>query len=298
MGPKNLPPIENLLAFEALAKLRSVKAVGEELSVTPSAITHRIRQLERHFNQDLFAKPDFSLTSFGANYLEYVGRALSILRQHPGSHDRGERVTLKIAAPPTFSRQLLLPRLANFRHHHPEIELVLSVLNPLSVGLASDVDVAISFGTRPLPERESIHLLSDDVTPVTSPEFAHHFGPFGELEDVVSLQRARLIRCPLEPWTTWFRGHEVLLEEPQEGFQFDDLGLVLDAAALGFGIGLMRLGLLAGWLETGRLIRLSSRSFRSPHSYFVCWSPGALERRECALFVEWMSQVFKPSGAH
>ena len=45
MTTARIPPIQGLLAFEALARLRSVTLAGEELSVTPSAVSHRIRQL-------------------------------------------------------------------------------------------------------------------------------------------------------------------------------------------------------------------------------------------------------------
>ena len=42
-----IPPIQCLLTFEALARLRSVTQAAEELCVTPSAVSHRIKQLGR-----------------------------------------------------------------------------------------------------------------------------------------------------------------------------------------------------------------------------------------------------------
>jgi predicted transcriptional regulator len=36
-----IPPIQCLLAFEALARLRNMTHVAEELHVTPSAVSHR-----------------------------------------------------------------------------------------------------------------------------------------------------------------------------------------------------------------------------------------------------------------
>ena len=40
------------------------------------------------------------------------------------------------------------------------------------------------------------------------------------------------------------------------GSQFNDIGLVLDAAVAGFGVALMRLQLGVAWLDSGRLVRL------------------------------------------
>ena len=38
-----IPPIQCLLTFEALARLRSVTQAAEELCVTPSAVSHRVK---------------------------------------------------------------------------------------------------------------------------------------------------------------------------------------------------------------------------------------------------------------
>lgn len=40
MSGRRLPPLNMLRAFEAAARLRSFKRAAEELSVTPTAISH------------------------------------------------------------------------------------------------------------------------------------------------------------------------------------------------------------------------------------------------------------------
>jgi LysR family transcriptional regulator, glycine cleavage system transcriptional activator len=76
-----IPPIHCLQSFEGLARLRSVSLVAEELSVTPSAVSHSIRQLESQLGVKLFARADFSLTPDGAAYLAQVHTALKALAQ-------------------------------------------------------------------------------------------------------------------------------------------------------------------------------------------------------------------------
>ena len=60
---KRIPPIQCLLTFEALARLRSVTQAAEELFVTPSAVSHRVKQLEQIIGTKLFGRADFSLTT-------------------------------------------------------------------------------------------------------------------------------------------------------------------------------------------------------------------------------------------
>jgi DNA-binding transcriptional LysR family regulator len=135
-------------------------------------------------------------------------------------------------------------------------------------------------------------LQSDEVCPVCSPEYLDEAGPFDGFDTLADVQRARLIRCPIEPWRTWFAAHRIMLDEPSAGSQFNDIGLVLDAAVAGFGVALMRLRLGASWLDGGRLVRLSGKHVPSPHHYFLCWKPGALDRWECAAFTEWVRRAF------
>ncbi len=291
MAVQRTPSMPGLLAFEALARLRSVTLAAEALHVTPSAVSHRIRQLESQLGVALFSRADFSLTHDGAAYLQRVREALAMLQQVPGRGGPGAATRLRVAVTPTFSRQLLLPRLASFRHAYPDIDLVLQVAIPmLDVG-AEDADIELRFGTGPYPDREAVLLCSDEVTPVCSPDYLHEAGPFDGFDTPEAVARARLIRCPLEPWRTWFTASGIALDEPSTGSQFNDIGLVLDAAVAGFGVALMRLQLGAGWLDSGRLVRLSRRQVVSPHHYFLCWKRGTLDRWECAAFVDWLRRA-------
>jgi LysR family transcriptional regulator, glycine cleavage system transcriptional activator len=288
MTAPRIPPIQCLLAFEAVARLRSVSVASEELSVTPSAVSHRIRQLESGLGLKLFMRADFGLTSDGATYLAQVRTALKALEQPPGPADAVGVTRLRLAVTPTFSRQILLPRLALFRHAYPEIELTLQVSIPLLNVTAEDADLEVRFGTGGFGDVAELRILSDEVFPVCSPEYLHEFGPFDGFDTALAVSRARLIRSPLEPWRTWFDACGIAMPEPRAGAQFNDVGLTLDAAVAGFGVALARSKLGLAWLDSGRLIRLSTRSVPSPHHHYLCWKPGTLERWECAAFVDWL----------
>jgi DNA-binding transcriptional LysR family regulator len=293
MAAQRPPSISGLQAFEALARLRSVTLAGEDLNVTPSAISHRIKQLEAQLGVSLFGRSDFTLSHEGADYLPRVREALNLLQQVPRGAVRSSGARLRVAVTPTFSRQVLLPRLALFRHAYPEIDLVLQVTIPMLNVLAEEADIEVRFGPGPhaqFIDRESVHLASDMVTPVCSPDYLNEAGPFDNFDTADDVARARLIRSPLEPWRTWFTACGIAQDEPLAGSQFNDIGLVLDAAVAGFGVALMRLQLGTAWLDSGRLVRLSSRQVVSPHHYFLCWKPGANERWECAAFIDWLRQ--------
>lgn len=293
MATARIPPINCLLSFEALARLRSVSQAADELSVTPSAVSHRMRQLESQLGLKLFERGDFSLTPDGTAYLGQVRSALKLLAP-PSQARRSPGMTqLRLAVTPTFSRQILLPKLALFRHAYPDVELILQVSIPLLNITAESADLELRYGHGAYPGLESKRVLSDEVFPVCSPEYQHEFGPFDGFDTAERISRARLIRSPLEPWRTWFDACGIDLPEPREGSQFNDVGLMLDAAVAGFGVALSRSKLGMAWVDSGRLVRLSPHSVPSPHHHFICWKPGTLERWECAAFVDWLDEALR-----
>ena len=56
---RKLPPFAAVRAFEAAARLGSIKKASEELHLTASAISHQIRALEDYLDQDTIAEIDF-----------------------------------------------------------------------------------------------------------------------------------------------------------------------------------------------------------------------------------------------
>ena len=290
---RRIPPIHCLTTFEALARLRNATQAAEELSVTPSAVSHRIRQLESLLGTKLFARGDFSLSAAGAAYLVHVRTGLQALQKVPGREPELGTTQLRLAVTPTFSRQILLPKLALFRHAYPDVELILQVSIPFRDVKAEDCDLEIRFGLGAYPDVEQARILSDTAYPACSPEYLNEFGPFDGFETAEEVGRAHLIRSPLEPWSTWFKACGINLPEPREGAQFNDVGLMLDAAVSGFGVALTRHKLGAAWIDNGRLVRLSPRSVASPHHHFICWKPGTLERWECAAFVDWLKPALQ-----
>jgi DNA-binding transcriptional LysR family regulator len=287
-GAKRIPPIQCLLTFEALARLRSVTQAAEELFVTPSAVSHRVKQLEQIIGTKLFGRADFSLTTEGSEYLAHVREGLATLQKFPGtagqSANPGKR-KLRLAVTPTFSRSILIPRLRQFTEAYPEIELTLQVSIPLLDVVAEDADLMVRFGTGRYADVEHVCLMQDEVTPLASPAYVREHGPFETPEDLVG---EALLRSPLEPWRTWFAANQQDWPEPLEGSQFNDIGLMCDAAAAGMGVALVRIKLGAPWLDNGSLVRLYERNVASPHAHYLCWRTGMMDRWECAAFADWL----------
>jgi len=290
MSAVRIPPIQCLVTFEALARLRSVTQASEELCVTPSAVSHRVRQLEEILGTKLFGRADFSLTTEGSEYLAHVREGLATLQKFPSASASPGKRKLRLAVTPTFARSLLIPRLRQFTDAYPEIDLTLQVSIPLLDVVAEDADLMVRFGAGRYADMEYVCLTKDEVTPLASPAYVRENGPF---ESAADLESAALLRSPLEPWRTWFAANNLDWPEPVDGSQFNDIGLMCDCAAAGMGVALVRLRLGAPWLEDGSLVRLGTseaylRNVPSPHAHYLCWRTGAMDRWEVTAFSDWL----------
>ena len=80
---QRVPPLHLLIAFESAARLGSFARAAEELSVTPSAVSHRIKNLEELWGEDLFVRSNAALrlTAAGTRYQRNVQDALKSLNE-------------------------------------------------------------------------------------------------------------------------------------------------------------------------------------------------------------------------
>ena len=155
--------------------------------------------------------------------------------------------------------------------------------------VAEDADLTVRFGTGRYADVEHICLLKDEVTPLASPAYMR--ANTARSRAPQDLEGVPLLRSPLEPWRTWFAAHDLDWPEPNDGSQFNDIGLMCDAAAVGMGVALVRLKLAAPWLENGTLVAaVPAASVPSPHAHYLCWRTGTMERWECAAFAEWLKK--------
>jgi DNA-binding transcriptional LysR family regulator len=286
----SVPPLHLLLAFEACARHASFAHAAVELNVTPSAVSHRIRDLEENLGEKLFVRSGrrVELTIAGARYLDDVRDALERLARlaRPKLGDR-TRERLRIVSPPTFARQLLAPRLGAFYAANPAIDTELSLSIPFSDVKAADADVEIRFGDGRFPGFTPRKLFDETLFPVASVAYARKLAPRGAVtpEDIAG---AVLLRNPRDAWRDWFGIAGLDIAEPRTGPLFNDLGLLVEAAAQGQGVALARSVLARAWLDSRAVVRLSSLEAPSKNAYYLMVSEANKDRHAVRAFVDWI----------
>ena len=288
-GP--VPGFHLLLAFEACARHGSFARAARELNVTPSAVSHRIRDLEQSVGEPLFVRGAgrVSLTIAGARYLDGVREALERLAglARPALGER-TRERLRIVSPPTFARQLLAPRLASFAAAHPAVELEMSLSIPFSEVKAAEADVEIRFGDGRFHGPPARKLFDEMLFPVASAAYARRLAPHGA-PTPADIARADLLRNPRDAWRDWFAAAGIDAPEPRGGPLFNDLGLLVEAAAQGQGVALARSVLARAWLDSRAVVRLSPIEAPSRNAYYVLVEDAVAQRPAVRAFVDWLT---------
>ena len=288
-----LPPVHALSAFEAAARHNSFALAADELCITPSALSHRIRLLEDFVGERLFIRDgrSFALSEFGRRYLDVVRGALRPLTDFPmPSRAAPVQPRVKVTLPPTFARYMFVPRLAEFTRLHPEVVVEVFLSVPLYDLSLSESDVEVRFGAGNYPGIITEKLFEEPAFAVASPAYLARIGP---LHSPADLRRATLLRSALEPWQPWFEAAGLDWQEPSAGLRVDDLGLLLEAIRHGYGVGLTRRHFAESALASGKVVRLFDTELASPpHAYDLVYEKPAHERSAVASFIAWMKATF------
>jgi len=282
-----LPPLETFRFFEAAARHLNFTQAAKEMHVTHGAVSQRIKRLEEHLGTRLFQRSGrgMQLTDEGRRLLERVRAAISEIAEgveaiRPGNTDR----TLTISTVPCFAAYWLLPRLADFNEHHPDIQVNIRAALSLTDFTRDSVDMAVRFGGGTWPGLISIKLYDEDLVPVCRPGFRGGRLPRAPGD----LLKVPLLHDERQPWSMWFKAVGLDYRDAGQGPRYSDQTLLLQAAIGGLGIALARASLVQAELESGRLVRLFSQSVRTRYSYFIVYPQGSGNTEKIQVFQKWL----------
>jgi len=141
---RTLPPLVALRSFESAARHLSFKDAAEELSVTPSAVSHQIHNLETYLGVRLFHRMNRALRLSGAGeaYVQKVRMAFDQIEQATRDlTSAAEADVLTLSAPPSLTATWLVPRLKAFREQFPGFDVRVK-------GTMDDIDYAATTSMR------------------------------------------------------------------------------------------------------------------------------------------------------
>lgn len=291
-----LPSLDLLRGFEAAARHLSFTRAAAELHVTQSAVSRQIKTLEEQLGISLFRRLNRALllTEEGQALSRAVAVALGGIEQAVARlSSAAERRPITVTTSVGFAALWLVPRLAQLRAAHPDIDIRLAASNEMADLQRDRIDVAIRFCEPNAAPVGAVPLVGEDVFPVASPRLlrdrAHPLRTPADLKHHVLLHFDNALgEWPWLTWQEWLVALKVPGLEPAGTLLFSHYDQLVRAAIDGEGVGLGRAPLVERFLKNGELVAPFQDRVTTTRRYFVIVAPAAAGQRRVKQFVDWL----------
>lgn len=269
--------LELYRVFKEVAEAGNITAAAQTLFISQSAVSQSIKQLEAELQTRLFARNSrgVTLTADGRMLYEYVRSAMGLLEtgEEKLSQSRDLQMGhLTIGASDTVTSQFLLPYLDRFHRQYPAIHIqIISGRSHKVLGLLQSGKVDIAFASTPqeAASLETFPCLTTHSIFVAGAEYPCDFDHVYSLEEIarfplILLERKASSRLYLEKYFLQNGLH--LNPEIELGAR----SLLVDLAAIGFGVAGVTEEFVRRELENGRLRKLRTSFDIPPRSVDLC----------------------------
>jgi LysR family transcriptional regulator, glycine cleavage system transcriptional activator len=299
---RKLPPLRALHAFEAAARHRSFAAAANELGVTPTAISHQIRQLEAACGVKLFQRRPrpLLLTSAGTrlypalrNGFDALAAAVALLAEE------GAQTPLRVTGPNAFVSKWLVPRLPKWRDENPTVALEIVGTDAVLDVRAGATDVAIRYARRPPLDVMAHEVFRDTFIPVCSPRLMQQHGA---IERAADLMRFPLIHYdwinsdPDAPtWRQWLALARSIDPDfnPLEkawNLSFSEELHAIDAVIGGQGVAICSDVVVSNELRSGQLVKAHPLALPG-YGFYLVSMPHSPQAAVIEAFSTWMRAI-------
>lgn len=285
-----LPPVSDLLAFEAAARHTSMSRAAEELHRTQSAVSRQIRQLELQLGMALFhrVRQRVVLSDVGRVYaadVRVVLQQLSAATQKAMSWSDGAGL-LNLAVLPTLGARWLIPRLGDFAARYPDVTVNIAARSEPFDFSQVPLDAAIHFGAPHWAGAVCEFLMHEQVVPLCSPGYRarHSITQVQDLSGVVLLQQTTR---PTQ-WADWLEQLGADAVHALRGPRFEQFAMIAQAAVCGLGAALLPRFLVETEIASGALVELFPQALTSTDAYYLVYPESRAQASLVRAFRDWI----------
>jgi LysR family glycine cleavage system transcriptional activator len=283
---RDLPFLNGVRAFEAAARHGGFAKAAEELHVTAPAISRMVKLLEERMGVPLFHRRanGLALTLAGERYSTGLGPILDALAALTAevTAEAGPP-TLTVGVGPTFAIRWLIPRLADFRAEHPEIDVHITT-GGITAPFSDKWTCGISLGDGVWPGLMAEPLVAADLLPVCAPALAERLKSPSDLaaESLIRVQHAP------EDWPRWLAAAQAAAPSvygPEVGYY----GQAIQAALDGVGVAMGIRPYVDDDLAAGRLVAPFPLSIPKGSQWYLVHRPNRLDEPSFKVFRDWIT---------
>ena len=286
-----------LRTFCVAARHESFRTAGEELFITPSAVSHQIKTLEQELGQTLFDRNsrELRLTEVGLALFEEACPLIDQLETVVARFKKGFRPSsIRMSVQPFFASEYFVPRLKEFTAAHPEIDIKVGTSDETPDAHPADADLSIRLFRTPPDGMPSDLLFPLTLAPAGSPDFKKNL----EVRDNRIVSDFPLIIHETYPmaWKQWSKSAGIALPGNSKATRLDSMIAVVRACEQGLGAALVPVHLADLWFKYGSIVRLFSQQLVTEVSYYLVVREDRVDDPAVSLLRDWILQNFREPG--
>lgn len=292
---ERMPMLPALRAFEAVARLGSVRAAAAELHVTPAAVSQQVKALEADLGRPLIRRRGNALEltetgAAGSDSLQAAFRLMAQAVQQMRAHHASPQIRLSVD--PTLAASWLIGRLPRYRALPGSVDLLLDANRRYSDFARDQVDAALRFGIGKFPGLDAHFLLSEELFPVCSPKLLRGPHPIRKPDDLkhhTLLHNDWSTRIGSWPnWQDWLTAADARGVDAKSGLHFNDSLVVLEAALSGQGIFMGNTTAVQDLIAAKKLVAPFPLRLKSDLGYYFVCPQHAARRPEIVTLRDWL----------
>lgn len=288
---RDCPTIQELLAFDAVARQGSITLAAEALCITASAVSKQISGLESFIGRPLLQKNGRGvlLTPQGQVYWQKIGgslRAIETATYEVRSGHAGAGL-LTVASVPTFLTKWLIPRLPSFSQKNRRVTLSFSRHLEPTDGIPPGVDAAIRYGPDAWPGVVSEYIAGHEFVLIAAPSLLGGSHRIAEPADITGHTLLHHDGAPTA-WRKWAAQHGVPESQTIAGPRFAQYSSLIQAALSGLGLGLVPRILVLAELSDGSLYIPCGTSVAIEQGHHLCYRADRLNLPSFVAFRAWL----------
>jgi len=291
MKNRDLPPLNAIKTFEAVARHLSMTKAAAELCVTQSAVSKQINNLEQHLAVKLLDHKTMTLTEKGSFYalsLRSILDELESATRHITEQDKQE-YALTINALPSLAQYWLMPKINDFKLLHPHIKLHINTGDGFYVDADNnEADIFIRCNSKPFPDVENIALFDEIMIPI-----CHRDLWDANQTDNKGFENQTLLIHTGRPdiWHQWAQCNNVTLGDTSSMPHFEHFFLVIDAVKNKLGIGFVPAFLVHEVLLQHDIINPLNIQFHTGYCYYAMYRHRHRFKPNIRAFLAWLSSL-------
>lgn len=288
---RRLPSLNALRALEALRETGSVSAAARRLSVSHSAVSHQIKQLEAWIGRPITVRRGRSvaLTEAGESLARVVHNSFDAIRHEVDLLPLRFARAVSISALPVIAEEIVLPNLKQFCSAFPDISLHVSLAQTDQPKTPAP-DIEILFRQQDRLLADEIIMLPGDAIPVCAPALLAAVGG----HPASAVQRGPLlVDEDSRMWSRWLQqvGEEWTPDEAARTIYLEGSFLLQKAAENGIGIAICRRAIIGRAIQSGVLVPLSDIAIDQDWAYTVRIAAGREVEPEVQIVTDWLGRL-------